>query len=741
MTENKNYDWKYSSVGGVVRVQLQSGEDIAHLGELDQKKWTTLSCPTQGLEFDKKTLDLIDADGDGRIHVNEVVAAAQWLTSVVKHKDNILKGASEMPLDEINTECEEGKKLYDSAKQILANLGLEKDVITVAEASDSVAIFAKTQFNGDGVITPASTSDEALQKVINSAIASFGGVADRSGVDGVDAAKIEQFYAACADYAAWQDAFEADKAAILPFGDNTAAALAACDALKDKIADYFMRCKLINFNEAAAGAVDVSVDRIGAISDKDLSACSAEISTYPLARPAKEGVLPFDAVNPAWQGAFATLKSLVLDVELAGKTSMTEAEWNAILGKFGAYTAWCGAKKGAEVEALGLDYINELLAADGKAALLELVEKDLALKAESESIDAVGKLLLFYRDFYHFLNNFVVFNDFYGRNDEVKAVFEAGKLYIDERCCNLCLKVQGTGNHAEAAGLSGMFLIYCTCTSKKLCKSMDIVAVMTDGSIKSIRPGKNAIFYDLEGNDWDAVITKVVENPLSVKQAFWSPYRKFANTITERINKSAAEKENKVSADMTAKANNVEVTAAGVDSKKVNQAFDIAKFAGIFAAVGMGLGMVGSALMKIINPWYNIFLLLIVLLICISGPSMFIAWQKLRKRNLGPVLNANGWAINSEVLVNILFGGTLTSVAKYPIVKGDDPFQQKTPVWKKILRWFIGIIVVAGIAFFILWKFNKLPWQKVEPVEEAVVEVVEAEAAPAEAEAAEIPAE
>ena len=71
MTENKNYDWKYSSVGGVVRVQLQSGEDIAHLGELDQKKWTTLSCPTQGLEFDKKTLDLIDADGDGRIHVND----------------------------------------------------------------------------------------------------------------------------------------------------------------------------------------------------------------------------------------------------------------------------------------------------------------------------------------------------------------------------------------------------------------------------------------------------------------------------------------------------------------------------------------------------------------------------------------------------------------------------------------------------------------------------------------------
>ena len=72
----KQYDWKFSTVGGVPRVNIESGEDIAHLKELDQKMWTVLSCPTKGLEIDEKTLELMDLDGDGKIRVHEVVEAA-----------------------------------------------------------------------------------------------------------------------------------------------------------------------------------------------------------------------------------------------------------------------------------------------------------------------------------------------------------------------------------------------------------------------------------------------------------------------------------------------------------------------------------------------------------------------------------------------------------------------------------------------------------------------------------------
>ena len=43
MKSNGDYEWKFSTFGGVTRVNVTTGEDIAHLGELDQKLWTVLS--------------------------------------------------------------------------------------------------------------------------------------------------------------------------------------------------------------------------------------------------------------------------------------------------------------------------------------------------------------------------------------------------------------------------------------------------------------------------------------------------------------------------------------------------------------------------------------------------------------------------------------------------------------------------------------------------------------------------
>ena len=728
--QNNGYPWKYCSLGGVVRVNITSGEDIAHLGELDQKLWTVLSCPTKDLAFDERTLQLIDTDGDGRVRVVEIVAAAEWLTSVLKDKDDILKGESVLKLDRIDTGNEAGQKLYNSAKQILSNLGLDKDEITVDEASDSVAIFAKTRFNGDGIITAASAEDETLKPLIGTIAEKIGSATDRSGEPGITAEQIEAFYTALADYAAWQADGEAAKADIFPYGEQTAAALAACDALKDKVADYFMRCKLIRFDEAVSAAVDVSADKLGAIGDKNLATQAEEISTYPLARPGKEAILPFEAINPAWQPAFATLRALVLDVDFPEAKGFTEEQWNNVLAKFGAYTAWLGAKKGEAVEALGLDEVKALLAADRKADLLALIDEDKALEAEASSIDDVKKLLLYYRDFVKLLRNYVIFTDFYGRAEGTRGIFEIGKLYIDERCCDLCIKVSDMGAHGDMPKLSGMFLLYCKCTSKTKAATMDIVAVMTDGRTRDLRPGKNGIFYDLDGGDWDAVITKVVENPLSVKDAFWSPYRKVARFVSDKIDKSAADKDADALAKLTTKA---DAGAAGA-----KQPFDIARFAGIAAAVGMALAGIGAVLVALGAAvknltWWQWIIIVAAVILVISGPSCFIAWRKLRKRNLGPVLNANGWAINSQVLVNILFGKTLTSVAKYPKMKLDDPYAKRTPWWRKCLRWLIVLLIAA---FCVCYFTDNLKWMGIErkPKVEAVEEAPAADAAEPEAE-------
>jgi len=728
--QTNGYPWQFCSLGGVVRVNITSGEDIAHLGELDQKLWTVLSCPTKDLEFDEQTLKLIDADGDGRVRVDEVVAAAQWLTSVVKDKDAILKGDSVLKLDGINADCEAGQTLLGSAKHILKNLGLDKDEISVEDASDSVAIFKNTKFNGDGVITPVSADDEALKALIATIAEKIGSATDRCGEAGITAEHVEAFYTALAEYAAWQDAAEAGKKEIFPYGENTAAALDACEALKDKVADYFMRCKLIRFDDAVSAAVDVSADRLGAISDKNLATQSEEIANYPLARPTKDAVLPFDAINPAWQAQFATVKALVLDVDFPKAKGITEAQWLEVLAKFGAYQAWMADKKGASVESLGLEEVKAQLKADRKAELLALIEQDKALEAESLSIDEVKKLMLYYRDFAKLLRNYVLFTDFYGRADGTRGIFEVGKLYIDERCCDLCIKVSDMGAHADMPKLSGMFLLYCKCTSKTKGTTMDIVAVMTDGKTADLRPGKNGLFYSLDGEDWDAVIIKVVENPINLREAFWSPYRKVANFVSEKIDKAAAEKDADAMAKLTA-------AADSNPAEGPKQPFDIAKYAGIFAAVGMAIGAIGAALGLIGESlkglaWWQILVVIAAVMLIISGPACFIAWRKLRKRNLGPVLNANGWAINSKVLVNILFGKKLTSVAKYPKLNLADPYKKKAPWWSVCLRWLIILLIVAfGVCYFT----DNLKWMGIE--RKAKTEQVEAAPAAEEAPVAE----
>ena len=98
-------------------------------------------------------------------------------------------------------------------------------------------------------------------------------------------------------------------------------------------------------------------------------------------------------------------------------------------------------------------------------------------------------------------------------------------------------------------------------------------------------------------------------------------------------------------------------------------------------------------------------------MILISGPAMIMAWLKLRKRNLSPVLNANGWAVNAKALVNIPFGSTLTSLAKMPrFVSGSDPFAEKMATWKKILIALVVIILAISAWMHFMVGIDLLDW-------------------------------
>lgn len=555
-----DYKWTYASIGGSTRVKIQSGEDIRHLGELDEKMWTVLSCPTVGLEIDETSLKLIDSDNDGKLHVQEVVKAANWLCATLTNPDLLLKGEAQLKVSDIADE-------------------------SIRSVAEKIAT--------DGVITL-----DAVRAVI--------------GAVTVEAQAVPE----------------------APFSGEVIAAYKAC---KDAYAQYF---------------------------------ATARMQTLGLA------TLPADAAVPG----------------------MTEEDFNEMGKKIADYEAEKAAIEGA----------NAKLLADAQAQYRPL-----------------EKLLLLTRDFYALLRNYVSFQDFYAKRGKALlgraakgetpwAIFQAGTLVIDQRACNLCLRVNDAAKHNTQAPASGMFLVYCNCTYKPTGQTMQIVAAVTVGDIKNLKVGKNALFYDRQGRDWDAEVTKIIDNPISIGQAFWSPYRKLGDWITNLINKSAAEKEAKSFNNMTA---NIQKDMAakpadGASPEKM-QAFDIAKFAGIFAAIGMALGFIGSFLTSLAKgvaalTWWQLILAIVAILLVVSGPSMVLAWLKLRQRNLAPLLNANGWAINADAIVNAMFGSSLTDQAQFPMMKLVDPHQ---PI-KKISaggKWAIAIsviVAVVAIAVLVLWLLD-----------------------------------
>ena len=737
---NNGYKWTFNTVGGVARVKISSGADIAHLDELDPKMWTVLSCPVSGLEIDEKSLSYVDCDGDGKIRVNDVVATAKWLTGALNNPDAILEGKDSFDIEFFNKEDASGLKLYNSSKQILENLGKEGSVITIAEAADTAAIFAKTRFNGDGVITEISAEDPDEKAAIAAIVASFGGVSDRSGAMGANAELIEKFYAAASEYIAWREA-EVEA----PFGDKTDAVIAAYNALDAKVKDFFVRSRLAAFTPDSIAALDVQTSRVEAISADNLTSKTQEIAEYPIARVNGKAEIDLTApVNPAWAAQFNT----VISVAAPDKKVLTEADWKEIGAMFAAYTAWTGAKAGAAVEALGLDALKGFVEKNKKAALLDLVAQDMDLAEEAGSIQSVCKFLYVMKDFYRLLRNFVTLDDFY--DTEVSAVFQSGRLIIDQRECRFCMKVTDMAKHNASAAASGMFLVYCDCTTPLKPAKLTIVAAVTVGDVGDLVVGKNAVYYDNEGVEWDAVITKIIDNPISIAQSFWSPYRRMAKAVENLINKSAADKDAKIMADATAKINATSLPgAAAAKSAAPAQPFDIGKFAGIFAAFGIALGSLGTALTNIFSgvlnmPVYKTVLAIIAILLVISGPAMVMAWLKLRRRNIAPLLNANGWAVNASSKISIPFGETLTDIARYPKLKIKDPYAKSgMPTWKK---WLISIVAIAAIVAG-LWLGNLLNWAGYKsPLPrfnqtESVEETVEAEAVAAEAAVEEVTSE
>ena len=697
------HTWTFFRAGGLDQVLFEKADDFRNLRQLDQKLWVALTCPVKGLQFDLRTLDLIDTDKDGRVRAPEVITAVEWTCALLKDPSELKKGINGLPLAAINDSTDAGKALLASAKQVLINLGKPTiTTITVADISDTVKLFVDTTFNGDGIVIPEAAETPTVKQTIHDIIAVQGAVTDRSGKPGIDQAKANAFFADCGALSGW---FKATISTQI-LGADTPTAYAAFAAVKSKIIDYFSRCRLAAYDHRAANALNRAEQDYLAFAAKDLSIDTAEVVNLPLQRVEPRKALGLgDAVNPAWNDRVALFhRGVVMPLLGADKKSISDAEWSDLCARFAPYELWLSSKKGAAVEKLGADRVHAIVAANDQAAVNALIAKDLAVNAQVSGFGDVEKLVRNYRDLGVLLRNFVNFSDFYDLTKE--SIFQAGTLYLDQRSCTLCVRVEDAASHIPLGSLGKIYIAYCAC-SRSTGEKMTIAACFTQGDGDYLMAGRNGLFYDRQGRDWDATITKIVDNPISVRQAFWSPYKKFVRFIEEQVAKRAATADDAATSKLQGVAATTVDTAAAGKPPAEKPKFEV----GTVAALGVGLGaistMVGGALAGFVGLGWWMPLGIIGMVFLISGPSMLIAWLKLRQRTLGPILEGTGWAINGRVKINIPLGTYLTDAKELPPGAKrllGDPFSDEK---EKQRRKNLTILTVVVIVILVVLWFSR----------------------------------
>ncbi len=701
------HQWRFFRSGGFDQVRLDRIEDWQQLATLDPKLWAALSCPVKGLEFDERTLQYLDTDQDGRVRIDEVKAAVSWVLSVLQ-KPQVLLDSDQLPLDAIDSSSEEGRKLAASARRLLQNIGkADASTLSVADTADLATIFPPDQLNGDGIITQAlaASRSETLQALV-AAVQSCGLEAqDRSGDSGIGQQQLDQFVE---EGQARLDWLAGEAAVSQLLGADTATIFQLVSELHPKVEDFFTRCQLAAYDENAIVALNGSAEDYQQLSRQLLSGEGADVSHLPLARVNPAGLLSLtEGIHPSWAGRLAQLATLATGY-FGGKPQIRYRDWQQLVGALEPYAQWQQAEPASAVATLETELLQACLGSDTVAAAQALISEDLAQQAEAEAVLDVDKLVRYQRYLRDLLRNFVSFENFYSLQQP--AIFQNGRLYLDGRSCDLCLEVNDAGKHAKLAALSGTYLLYLDCVRQASGEKKTVVAAMTAGDAGNLMAGRNGVFYDRDGTDWDATVSSIVQNPISIREAFFTPYQRVGRMLSEQVQKFAAAKDKEIETKSAAGVGDAAKLAETTTKPATPAPFDVAKFAGIFAAIGLAIGAIGTALAAVVTGflgllWWQMPLALLGSVLFISGPSMLIAWFKLRTRNLAPLLDANGWAVNTNAKLSIPFGARLTALPTIPAGASrsfKDPYEPKSQFGS-----FVLLVIVLGLAA-LAWQLGWL---------------------------------
>lgn len=668
---------RFRRYGRSYHLVIENAEDLECLVDLDEAHWTATSAPIGALKCDQAFLAFVDADANGRITCGEVKDAIRWLLRNLRDRSGVAQCREAAPLQALNTDEDEGQRIHVAATKMLAHLDMpDAQEITLEQVRQIKAQTEGRPVSDKGVVLTDAAQDDDVRQFMADIMATVGGTPHPSGAQGVGREQLDAFLASAQAYLDWAGRGEIPEgqthSEIMPLGTDTPEAAALVAALRGKIDQFFAQCKAVALDHRLADEISMSESELQGVNLSDPAAIQEMLKNAPLAKPSCEFVLRLDkSVNPHYAMQIDQLRARVLQPLLGTETAeLSEEQWRQVTATFAPHEAWASSKPGPQVDKLGRDKLRNYLHERFRAAVEALVAESAATALALENVRLTEKLILYQALLVPLANNFASFPDLYAADR--RAMFEMGTLVMDGRRFNLCVKVDNRSDHSALAKTSSMFLLYVEITSKQDAQDkFELATPVTWGDKGNLVVGKRGVFVDIDGRLWDAKAVQIIENPISFREALVSPFQRLGSLLTGKIEGMTAEAEKKLDATTASAVKEVATVPATPAPAPASAPPTRAGAAGILLGGGVAVAALGSSVAFVTKTfaamkWYAILAGLGGAVLAVMLPISIVAIVKLRRRDLSPMLEGAGWAINTRMQVTSDQARAFTQRPKYP---------------------------------------------------------------------------
>ncbi|MFC1850919.1 hypothetical protein ACFL27_12055 [candidate division CSSED10-310 bacterium] len=668
---------KFRKLGGSHHLCLDKPEDLKLISELEEPFWMATSASINNFAGDKRLFEFLDTDNNKRIRCLEVKTAISWLFRCLRDHSEIGVNTDNLYLDNLDTSHEEGQRIKTAAERILININCpNKEIITLAQTRDRKTILAAVGTNGDGIIPPSATQDPAVQAFITDVMHILPGEMDASGTKGLTEGILQRYITESNKFLRWYGQGHLPHGKLNPdifaWGNRTNDVHTYFTELEPKLDEYFLLCQASHY--ITSFETRVKPHHVLEPDPGLNNNIEAVLLELPLAQPTAEGNLDLSGyINPLYKEKFKKFVSIALEPLFRNNlASLTFLQWQLIKNAIMPYAHWMKQKPNTVLEKLGPEKLMAYAEGNYISAVNKLIERDEQIGQELTAIQEVEKLILFSQWLPRVVNNFVSFPELY--DPTKRALFEWGTLILDGRTFRLCLPVQNRAQHKLVAHHSGIYLMYLKLYPQSDEYALEIAVAVTKGNAGRICVGKKGIFYSHDGHEFDAEVTEILENPISLIEAFFHPFKRLGEIVENQIEKiigqsekgleTALEKRSALVGESIEKmeashppSTQAEKRAPTVQSAITSPAQPGTErnfFRDMVVSLSLSVAAIGSSFAFITKMLSEVKLnhIIATLLACLAiilGPILILTLIKLHRRDIGMLLEASGWAINGRM--------------------------------------------------------------------------------------------